>query len=52
MYNWIGQNFIQNNYTGSGSTVVRVGDGSFERPAGIGITIITKVLCTDGLIMM
>lgn len=49
MYNWIGQNFIQNRYTGSGSTVVRVGDGSFERPAGIGTTIITKVLGTDGL---
>lgn len=48
LYNWIGCNFIQNKYTGKGDTVVRVGDGSIEKPAGIGTTIITKVLCTDG----
>jgi hypothetical protein len=48
MYNWIGQNYIQNEYTGTGSTVVRVGDGSIDYPAGIGTTIITKVLGTDG----
>lgn len=48
LYNWIGQNYIQNKYRGSGDTVVRVGDGTRERPAGIGTTIITKMLCTDG----
>lgn len=48
LYNWIGCNYIQNSYKGKGDTVVRVGDGSIDRPAGIGTTIITKVLCTDG----
>ena len=48
LYNWIGCNYIQNNYDGKGDTVVRVGDGSIDKPAGIGTTIITKVLCTDG----
>lgn len=48
LYNWIGCNYIQNKYDGKGDTVVRVGDGSIDKPAGIGTTIITKVLCTDG----
>lgn len=48
LYNWIGCNYIQNSYNGKGDTVVRVGDGSIDKPAGIGTTIITKVLCTDG----
>lgn len=48
MYNWIGQNFIQNVYQGLGDTRVRVGDGSREYPAGIGTTLITKALCNDG----
>lgn len=48
MYNWIGQNFIKNNYKGLGDTTVRVGDGSREYPAGIGTTLITKALCSDG----
>lgn len=48
LYNWIGCNYIKNKYDGKGDTVVRVGDGSIDKPAGIGTTIITKVLCTDG----
>ena len=48
MYNWIGTHFLQTDYDGRGSTVVRVGDGSKSRPAGIGTDIITKVLCTNG----
>ena len=46
-YNWIGTNFIQNKYQGKYETAVRVGDGSIETPAGIGTSIITKVLCED-----
>lgn len=47
-YCWIGQHYLET-YNGRGSTVTRVGDGSREHPAGIGTTIITKVLGTDGL---
>ena len=47
-YNILGTNWIQNNYDGVGETVFRVGDGSKDSPAGIGTTIITKALCTDG----
>lgn len=48
LYNWIGQNYIKNKYSGVGDVTVRVGDGSAERPAGIGTTVITKMLGTDG----
>ena len=48
MYNWIGQYYLQNEYTGSGSTITRVGDGSKDKPAGIGTSIITKVKDVDG----
>lgn len=47
-YNWLGMHFLET-YTGKGSVITRVGDGSREHPAGIGTTIITKVLCTDGM---
>lgn len=47
-YNWIGTHYLQTAYDGDFSTAFRVGDGSIEHPAGIGTTIITKVLCTDG----
>lgn len=47
-YNWCGLHFLET-YTGPGSVVTRVGDGSREHPAGVGTTIITKVLCTDGM---
>lgn len=47
-YNFIGQYYIHNEYEGSYSTIVRVGDGSKSSPAGIDTSIITKVLCTDG----
>lgn len=49
LYNTIGTFFIQNLYTGIGSRVTRVGDGTKEHPAGIGTPIITKVLCDDGI---
>lgn len=48
LYNWCGTWYVQNAYKGKGDTVFRVGDGSIGRPAGIGTSIITKVLCDDG----
>lgn len=48
MYNWIGTYWVQNLYTGEGDTSVRVGDGTKDRPAGVGTTIITKVKDTKG----
>lgn len=47
-YVMVGTNYLQNKYTGSYPTVFRVGDGSRDFPAGIGTTIVTHVLCTDG----
>lgn len=47
-YNWIGTHYLQTEYDGEFSTYFRVGDGSIEHPAGVGTSIITKVLCTDG----
>lgn len=48
-YNWLGVHWLETSYHGKGSIVTRVGDGSREHPAGIGTTIITKVLGTDGM---
>lgn len=47
-YNWLGCHWLQTQYKGKGDIVTRVGDGSRDFPAGIGTTIITKVLGTDG----
>lgn len=47
-YNNLGTHFITTAYSGPGSIVFRVGDGSVEHPAGIGTPIITKALCKDG----
>lgn len=47
-YAMLGTYYIQNEYTGKYPTVFRVGNGSVEFPAGIGTTIVTKVLCDDG----
>lgn len=47
-YSWIGTHYLES-YSGRGSTIVRVGDGSREHPAGIGTSIVTKVLGTDGV---
>lgn len=47
-HNNLGIHYIQTEYDGKGSKIFRVGDGSFERPAGIGTTIITKALGDDG----
>lgn len=46
-YVMVGTNFLQNKYDGDYPTVFRVGDGSRNFPAGIGTTIVTKVLCDD-----
>ena len=48
MYNILGTYYIQNEYRGVGDTVFRVGDGSYDRPAGVGTSIITKALGDDG----
>lgn len=47
-YNWIGVNYLTNIYKGNSSTVTRVGNGSFEYPAGIGTPVITQALGVDG----
>ena len=47
-YSLLGTHYIQTEYKGDGVTAFRVGDGSKNRPAGIGTPIITKILCTDG----
>ena len=47
-YNFIGQHYLQTEYKGEGSTVTRVGDGTVDKAAGVGTSIITKVLCSDG----
>lgn len=48
-YTFLGSYYCQFVYEGESSTVVEVGDGSFEKPAGIGTPMITKALCSDGL---
>lgn len=48
LYTMIGTDYLQNEYEGTSNTSFRVGDGSVERPAGIGTSIISKVLCEDG----
>lgn len=48
LYNFIGTHFLATKYDGVGSTVTRFGDGSVKYPAGVGTSIITKVLCSDG----
>lgn len=47
-YTWCGANYCRNKYTGTSNKEPQVGDGSFELPAGIGTTIVTKALCSDG----
>ena len=47
-YNCIGTHYMAEEYKGDGLTVTRVGDGSVDSPAGIGTTIITKVLDSEG----
>lgn len=47
-YTWCGSFFCKNEYTGDSNKEPQVGDGSFELPAGIGTTIVTKALCSDG----
>lgn len=48
LYNFIGTHYLSTSYKGLGSTITRFGDGSVNEPAGIGTSIITKVLCSDG----
>jgi len=47
-YTMVGTSYIQNTYAGKSDTSFRVGDGTLERPAGLGTSIITKVLCDNG----
>lgn len=47
-YCFIGAYYCQNEYKGSFSADVRIGDGTIEYPAGVGTPIITKCLGTDG----
>lgn len=47
-YVWCGANFIENEYTGKSDTTMQIGDGSKERPAGVGTEIVTVVLGDDG----
>ena len=46
-YNWLGLYYLTNDYKGTGSTVTRYGDGTLDRPAGVGTSIITKVKGAD-----
>lgn len=48
-YIWCGANFILNEYDGDSYAVMQVGDGTFDRPAGVGTEIVTVVLGNDGL---
>lgn len=48
-YTWIGAYFCANEYYGESNPEIQEGDGSFEFPAGIGTTVVTKVLGTDGV---
>lgn len=47
-YVWCGAYYIQNEYEGNSYSVLQVGDGSFERPAGVGTEIVTVVKASDG----
>lgn len=47
-YCFMGAYYCQNEYKGSFSPDVRIGDGTIEYPAGVGTPIITKCLGTDG----
>lgn len=47
-YCFMGAYYCQNEYNGSFSPEVRVGDGTIQYPAGVGTPIITKCLGTDG----
>ncbi len=48
-YNWCGAYYLQNVYDGANSTVVKIGDGTKSKPAGVGTEVVTKVKCTNGL---
>lgn len=47
-YCFLGAYYCQNEYSGTFSPDVRIGDGTIENPAGVGTPIITKCLGTDG----
>lgn len=47
-YCFLGSYYCQNEYKGSYSPDVKVGDGTVEYPAGVGTPIITKCLGSDG----
>lgn len=47
-YTWVGAYFLTNEYTGELNPVAQEGDGTFELPAAIDTSVVTKVLCADG----
>lgn len=47
-YTWCGSYFCKNEYKGESNKEPQIGDGSFDLPAGVGTTIVTKALGSDG----
>lgn len=47
-YTWVGSNFVLSKYDGELEKTAPEGDGTFDKPAGIGTPIVTKALGTDG----
>lgn len=48
-YRWLGSYYLQNEYSKDKPIMPQVGDGTFEKPAGIDTSIITKAIGSDGL---
>ena len=48
-YTWIGSYYCQNEYKNGKEVILpQVGNGTIERPAGVGTTLVTKAIGTDG----
>lgn len=47
-WTFLGAEFCQNRNTNGGKVLPEVGTGTFDRPAGIGTSVITKALASDG----
>ena len=46
-YTWVGAYFLANEYTGDLNPVAQEGDGTFELPAAVDTSVVTKALCAD-----
>lgn len=46
-YTWSGVYYAKNYYKGDSNTIAQMGDGTFEKPAGIGTTVLTKAYGLD-----